>query len=70
LLYRVLIIFVLWQFSSKMPVYLDNAASGVASPQQLEAYAKSLLNTPLSNPHSRHATAQQTFALVENARSR
>ncbi|KAI6191353.1 Molybdenum cofactor sulfurase [Aphelenchoides bicaudatus] len=51
-------------------IYLDNAGAGVASPQQLEAYSRSLTTLSLSNPHSRHSTAQQTFALVENARSK
>jgi cysteine sulfinate desulfinase/cysteine desulfurase-like protein len=51
-------------------VYLDNAGSGIASPQQLEACAESMKTLMLSNPHSRHATAQQTHALIENARLR
>lgn len=51
-------------------VYLDNAACGVASKEQLEACAMSMKTLMLSNPHSRHSTAQQTHALIENARTR
>lgn len=51
-------------------VYLDNAGSGLASKEQLEACSESIKNLMLSNPHSRHATAQQTHAIVENARAR
>lgn len=51
-------------------VYLDNAGAGVPSSQQLEEFSNFLKTNLLANPHSHHATAQQTFAIVENARMR
>lgn len=49
-------------------VYLDNAGCGLASSSQLNACSESIKTTMLSNPHSRHESAQKTHALIENSR--
>ncbi|KAI6205691.1 Molybdenum cofactor sulfurase [Aphelenchoides besseyi] len=50
--------------------YLDNAGTGIPSDTQMEMCAESLKSLVVSNPHSHHATSQNTASMIENLRSR
>ncbi|KAI6210488.1 Molybdenum cofactor sulfurase [Aphelenchoides besseyi] len=50
--------------------YLDNAGTGIPSDKQMEMCAESLKSLVVSNPHSHHATSQNTASMIENLRSR
>lgn len=49
--------------------YLDHAGTSRPSGAQLAAWARFLAQHPLSNPHSRHASARETALLIEQQRS-